>query len=400
MLCRWTFEDDVNDGDEDDDYSDIVEDDDDYNIGPVDSPNHGHKLNQAPFTVEHPPYDDHDYSVQEEAESIRYAAALKEIERLKLENTALHNERCFYSRLSNDPEKVSFYTGFCDYKTLMSFFQTIEPTAFTMIRYAQYQRQAKKTRIGFPPKDTIPLVDQYLLVLKKLRVGSLHQELADEFHISVATAGRIWISWVNYLYFVFSTVELWPSQAQVREHLPDVFKEQYPRTRVILDCTELWLQKPSSLYLNSELYSHYKGTNTMKGLIGIIPSGAVSFVSKLYAGSISDTAITKASGIMQLLQPGDEVMVDKGFLIEGMLESVGAKLVIPAFLTASRSQFDEEEVKETQTIARLRVHVERAIRRVKSFHIFDRVVPMTMLGELDQIWCVCCLLTNFRGELF
>ena len=35
-------------------------------------------------------------------------------------------------------------------------------------------------------------------------------------------------------------------------------------------------------------FSNYKNTNTFKGLIGITPTGDVSFVSHLYSGSISD----------------------------------------------------------------------------------------------------------------
>ena len=42
----------------------------------------------------------------------------------------------------------------------------------------------------------------------------------------------------------------------------------------------------------------------------------------------------------------------------------------------SKSQFTAEEVEETQTIAKLRIHIERHIRRVKEFHFFDGVVPL------------------------
>jgi hypothetical protein len=61
---------------------------------------------------------------------------------------------------------------------------------------------------------------------------------------------------------------------------------------------------------NSELYSHYKGTTTYKALIGITPSGAISFISQFYSGSISDKHITRISVIFNLQEPGDGVMVD------------------------------------------------------------------------------------------
>jgi hypothetical protein len=153
--------------------------------------------------------------------------------------------------------------------------------------------------------------------------------------------------------------------------------------------------------LHSEIYSNYKSHATLKGLIGITPDGTVSFVSTLFTGSISDIEITKKSGILDLLEPGDQVMVDKGFPIGSVLEEKHCSLVIPPFLRhASNAQFTAEQVTETQKIARLRIHVERAIRRIKEYHIFDGVIPITLAGSINQIWAVCCLLTNFKGPLY
>lgn len=48
--------------------------------------------------------------------------------------------------------------------------------------------------------------------------------------------------------------------------------------------------------------------------------GAVSCFSSLYTGSISDKAITELSGILDLLEPNDKVIADKGFLIAVLLD--------------------------------------------------------------------------------
>ncbi len=57
-------------------------------------------------------------------------------------------------------------------------------------------------------------------------------------------------------------------------------------------------------------------------------------------------------------------MADKGFLIEKLLENVGAKLIIPPF--KYQSQFSREETERTQAVARLCIHVQQAIRLIKS----------------------------------
>ena len=105
----------------------------------------------------------------------------------------------------------------------------------------------------------------------------------------------------------------------VNANMPEEFKELYPATRVILDCTEIFVETPSSVLLQSQLYSSYKSKTTLKGLIGIAPHGAITFISSLFTGAISDKEITRCSGIIDLLEPNDSVMADKGFEIEGML---------------------------------------------------------------------------------
>ena len=89
----------------------------------------------------------------------------------------------------------------------------------------------------------------------------------------------------------------------------------------------------------------------------------VTYVSPLYTGSISDKEITRKSGLLNLLEPGDEVMVDKGFTIDDFLSSVGASLVIPPFKRGA--QLSKSDCDKTQAIARLRILVERVIRQVK-----------------------------------
>jgi len=180
--------------------------------------------------------------------------------------------------------------------------------------------------------------------------------------------------------------------------MPGEFKKRYPNTRLILDCTEIFAETPSSLLLQSQLYSSYKGNTTLKGLIGISPHGSITFVSSLYTGAISDKEITRCSGILDLVEAGDSVMADKGFDIEDLLREKNVSLNLPPFLE-SRSLFSATEVQQTKMIAKVRIHVERAIRRIKEYHIFDSDVPLSMLGSINQLYTVACLLTNFQGPL-
>ena len=181
--------------------------------------------------------------------------------------------------------------------------------------------------------------------------------------------------------------------------MPQSFKDKYPKTRVIIAGTEIKCQTPSSLVLHSYTFSTYKSHTTFKGLIGIVPSGHITFISQLYAGSISDSELTVRSGLLNLpFSRGDVVMADKGFTISDLLEPIGVGLNIPPFL-GLRSQQTPSEVIATQEIASERIHVERAINKVKNFQIFNQVIPLSLAGSLNQMWTVCAVLTNMQNPI-
>ena len=106
--------------------------------------------------------------------------------------------------------------------------------------------------------------------------------------------------------------------------MPADFKDKYLSTSVITDCTEI--------RLNCELFSSYTNHTTLKGLVGISPGGAITFISQFYTGHISDREIVTRPGFLNLpFDRGDTVMAGKGFTVEDLLP-LGVSLNIPPFL--------------------------------------------------------------------
>ena len=91
-------------------------------------------------------------------------------------------------------------------------------------------------------------------------------------------------------------------------------------------------------------------------------------------------------------------MADRGFVINDLLEPLGCTLNIPPFLN-DQGQFTEDQVKETQEIANVRILVEREISRIKTFKILQNVFPINQTGLVNQIWTVCVLLVNFQTPI-
>ena len=89
------------------------------------------------------------------------------------------------------------------------------------------------------------------------------------------------------------------------------------------------------------------------------------------------------------------MMADHGFTIRDQLERVG---VPPPFL-GGKTQLPAAEVKQGRSIASVRVHVERAVGRVKNFTILKGVYLLNMARVANQIVSVCAWLTNFFPPL-
>ena len=313
-----------------------------------------------------------------------------------------HASRFTVENLSKDEKLFKFYTGFSkeQFDVLFEFMGD----AATDLNYwgtsgsLNTEREGKGKKPG--PSRRLTPEDELLLVLARLRVGMLEQDLAARFEISQSRVSRIFTTWINALFNRFKELDIWPSREDAFKDLPDKIKEFCPTLRCIIDATEIYIEQPKNPEAQQLTFSSYKNRNTLKALVGITGSGAINFISTLEGGSISDRELTGRSGILEKdWDKGDVLMADRGFEIQDDLAPLGVKLNIPPFLRG-KGQFNESELVETRRIASFRIHVERAIERIKNYRILE-FVPVTMCstGLIDQMFFVCAMLTNFQPPL-
>jgi hypothetical protein len=158
------------------------------------------------------------------------------------------------------------------------------------------------------------------------------------------------------------------------------------------------LERPHDLALQSETWSDYKHSNTAKVLVAIAPNGTISFISKAWGGRASDRQVTLESGFLDLLEPHDIVLADRGFNTQGDVILKQASLHIPP-PSSGMEQHTKHNVMKTKSIANARIHVERAINRIKWFAILNRRLPITLLPLIDDIIQVCAALCNLLPPL-
>ena len=190
----------------------------------------------------------------------------------------------------------------------------------------------------------------------------------------------------------------WLPRETIASNLPCMFGAKYRKTRCIIDCSEVYIERPKSLDEQAATWSDYKKHNTFKFLIAISQSGFIMFLSDCYGGRTTGQFICRDSNFFTFLEPGDEIMADLGFQIKEDVLLCYCSLIVPPG-AKDKAQMTLKECKKTKEVANLRIHVERAITRLKEFKILKNLVPINMLPHVDSIAKTCAALCNFQSHL-
>lgn len=177
--------------------------------------------------------------------------------------------------------------------------------------------------------------NRMLIFFIKLKTGLDYSAIGVIFQVHRTTVSRIFINTLLHVSSALRNAIQWLDKDTVLSTTPDCFKPKYENVRIIIDCTEFPIEIPSRIDQRVLTYSHYKKGFTTKALIGCSPSGLITFVSPCAGGRKSDCQITVESGLLNLLEDGDEVLADKGFPdIRSKIDEMGKKilLVMPPFL--------------------------------------------------------------------
>ena len=250
---------------------------------------------------------------------------------------------CILSKFSNNfypmqlfqnDEAIKHYTQFPSFAALKTFYDGLPKPARTQAR-------------------TLSQLNEFVLTLMKLRRNLSFFDLGVRFGVSHSTAARIFWEWIHCLDAFYSDIQpaLFVSKDGITRTLPPSFSTHptFRHVTGILDATEFFCERPADKSLNSAMFSSYKHHTTMKALVCITPSGALSFVSDLFTGNTSDLELVQRSGILNYFNQGDALMVDRGVNILEECQRRGLTLLMPSFLN-KRPQFTEDEVSESRQV--------------------------------------------------
>ncbi|XP_066934270.1 uncharacterized protein [Clytia hemisphaerica] len=257
-----------------------------------------------------------------------------------------------FETLLKNNKKCLFYTNI----TNLELFHQLHNNVKGFVRSRFY---AKKRTLANPfnkvhtpkkpgPDRKLNSVDELLLTLMKLRLGLLFEDLGDRFGVSKSCASKIFQSWIRALSLCLRSLIYLPEEENIRNTTPSRFRG-FHRLNGIIDCTEVFIETPKSLELQSATWSEYKHHNTAKILISVLPNSLISYVSEPYTGRISDKAIVNETEFLDTLPPYCSLMTDKGFNIEQECAQKSIHLIIPPGRRGT-SQMTEAQLKRQLTL--------------------------------------------------
>ena len=186
-----------------------------------------------------------------------------------------------------DNDKVSFYTGLPGFDVLMTVFRHVSPHVL------------RKSM-------TLTKFQEVIMTVMKLRLSMPFQDLAYRFGISRPTVSRIFNLWMAAMDVRLTPLIIWPEREDLWRKMPQCFQYSFGnKVTVIIDCFEIFIERPSNPYVRAQTYSSYKSHNTVNILVDITSQGSISFASQAWGGRTSDKYITENCKILKKLLPGD-----------------------------------------------------------------------------------------------
>ena len=160
--------------------------------------------------------------------------------------------------------KVKTYTGLKSKVQFNDLLKHISGKAIGMRYWAGVKntkpvtRNFKQTPKKSGPMRKLSLREELLLTLMKLRLAPINEMLGDIFGVSETTVSHVFNTWVKMLKEELLPLIYWPEKEAIKSDAPKSLPPKYRNVRCTIDCTEVFIQKPRNLELQSMTWSDYK----------------------------------------------------------------------------------------------------------------------------------------------
>lgn len=99
------------------------------------------------------------------------------------------------------------------------------------------------------------------------------------------------------------------------------------------------------------------------------------------------------------MEDGDDICADKGCMVHHLLAALGVGITVPPKRYSKQTQLTQLQAEMTEKVANLRIHVERAMRRIKRFRFLQNVIQVHQYDLITDIFFICAGIGNFLPPL-
>ena len=137
-------------------------------------------------------------------------------------------------------EKVLFYTGLANFQ--------VSQTAFDFLFAV----------VGENNRAVLSPFQEMVLTLMRLRLNLAINDLSYRFNISRSTTSSVVLKWINVMFVRLRSLIMWPGKEETISTTPVSFRQCFKKVAVIIDCFEIFINKPTNLKALNATWSQYK----------------------------------------------------------------------------------------------------------------------------------------------
>ena len=204
------------------------------------------------------------------------------------------------------------------------------------------------------------------------------------------TVSSIFFTWVKLMSRELSALIVWPNRQQVKKTQPSCWESFIRRSDALLTALSASWKLQVDLIWQQLSGANINITILSKSLLQSLQMELFHMCHHAMEGGHLVFSLWETVYFLNMIEPYDEIMADRGFKIrEDLMMHMATICISPS--CASLMQLLPQDVTETSNIARVRIYVEQAIGRLKVFLPCQLPYsPWLMTSFLPAVLCVIC----------
>lgn len=243
-------------------------------------------------------------------------------------------------------------------------------------------------------KFSVSARNRVVICLCKLKINLPFRCLALMFGITRQVCASYFFVMLRTLSIILDKTIHWPNTVELLKNLPECF-QSFKQTRVILSRTRIETERKRCAQCDRKPVNG--GKEAMSFVLGVAPSGLIIFKSNAFEAQTCDDSIFIQTDLLKHLNPAKEaIMTDKSLDLVDECMRRNITLIKAPKLVKNRN-LSKTDVDLMKNISAARIHVDRSLRRFKTYKILQTKILWRISPHVDDICTIIAGIVNMRN---